>query len=34
MTMGETVDELILLWVTSRLEEYADPIKYLPVSGL
>ena len=34
MTMGETIDELTLLWVASRPEEYADQIKYLPVSGL
>lgn len=32
MTIGETVDELYLLWKAAAVEEYADQINYLPVS--
>jgi len=32
MTMGETIDELILIWSASDSDEYADQLRYLPVS--
>jgi hypothetical protein len=32
MTVGETVDELVLIWSASHLEEYQDRIVYLPIS--
>lgn len=32
MTMGETIDELALIWETSEIEEYVDGIWYLPIS--
>lgn len=32
MTMGETVDELALIWEASETEEYVDGIWYLPIS--
>jgi hypothetical protein len=32
MTMGETVDELALIWEASEIEEYVNRIWYLPVS--
>ncbi|PKO20967.1 MAG: hypothetical protein CVU38_17290 [Chloroflexi bacterium HGW-Chloroflexi-1] len=33
MTMGETIDELILIWAASDSDEYADQLRYLPVSS-
>jgi len=33
MTMGETVDELLLIWGASEAEEYLDQLRYLPVSS-
>ena len=32
MTLGETADELILIWGASRAEEYFDQLRYLPIS--
>ncbi|MGH9754337.1 MAG: DUF5615 family PIN-like protein [Blastocatellia bacterium] len=32
MTMGETADELVLIWGASEAEEYADQLNYLPLS--
>jgi len=32
MSMGETVEELIVLWIAADPEEYADQLHYLPVS--
>ncbi|CAN2039985.1 DUF5615 domain-containing protein [Candidatus Magnetomoraceae bacterium gMMP-15] len=32
MSIGETVEELILIWGTSLIEEYQDIIIYLPIS--
>ena len=32
MSIGETIDELYLLWRAAEPEEYADQINYLPVS--
>ncbi len=33
MSIGETVDELLLLWTAADPQEYADQLNYLPVSG-
>ena len=33
LTMGETIDELLLIWSASEAEEYADRLSYLPVSA-
>lgn len=33
LTMGETIDELILIWAASDSDEYADQMRYLPVSS-
>jgi hypothetical protein len=33
MTMGETIDELILIWAASDSDEYIDQLRYLPVSS-
>jgi hypothetical protein len=32
MSIGETIDELLLIWVASEPEEYQDLIIYLPLS--
>ena len=32
MSIGETVEELTLLWAAAEPEEYADQLNYLPVS--
>jgi Domain of unknown function (DUF5615) len=32
MTLGETADELVLIWGASEAEEYADELNYLPLS--
>jgi len=32
MSMGETVDELTLMWSVSEAEEYTDQLSYLPIS--
>jgi len=31
MTMGETADELVLIWGASEAEEYIDQLIYLPL---
>ena len=31
MTMGETVDELVLIWEASEPKEYVDLLNYLPM---
>lgn len=33
MTIGETADELVLIWGASEAEEYADQLNYLPLSS-
>lgn len=33
MSIGDTVEELVLIWGTSEREEYRDLIMYLPLSG-
>jgi hypothetical protein len=33
MSMGETIDELTLIWSVSEAEEYADQLNYLPISA-
>ncbi len=33
MTFGETIDELVLMWMAAEAEEYADQLRYLPVSS-
>jgi hypothetical protein len=33
MTMGETADELALIWGAAEPEEYADQLRFLPVSS-
>jgi Domain of unknown function (DUF5615) len=33
MSMGETVDELSLIWSVSEAEEYTDHLSYLPISS-
>jgi hypothetical protein len=33
MTMGETIDELILIWAASDSDEYVDQLRYLLVSS-
>jgi hypothetical protein len=33
MTIGETVDELALIWWASEPDEYSDLVNYLPVSS-
>jgi hypothetical protein len=30
--MGETVEELILIWEVAEAEEYFDQLRHLPVS--
>jgi hypothetical protein len=32
MTIGDTAEELALIWTASDAEEYADQIRFLPVS--
>lgn len=32
MTLGETADELVLIWGACEAEEYADELNYLPLS--
>jgi hypothetical protein len=32
MSIGETIDELLLIWVASNVNEYRDLIIYLPLS--
>jgi len=32
MSIGETADELLLLWSAAESEEYVDQLNYLPVS--
>ncbi len=32
MSVGETIEELLLIWAVSYLEEYRDKIVYLPLS--
>jgi len=32
MSIGETIEELVLIWEASKLEEYQDLIIYLPFS--
>jgi hypothetical protein len=32
MSIGETIDELLLLWAASEENEYADRMVYLPIS--
>lgn len=32
MSIGETVDELVLIWGASEIHEYQDLILYLPLS--
>ena len=31
-SMGETMEELILIWETSTPDEYRDQLRYLPIS--
>jgi hypothetical protein len=33
MGVGETIEELLLIWGASEGEEYADRIAFLPVSS-
>ena len=33
MTIGETAEELVLIWGASEAEEYIDQINYLPLSS-
>jgi hypothetical protein len=33
MTLGETADELVLIWGASEAEEYTDQLNYLPLSS-
>jgi len=32
MTIGETAEELVLIWGASEAEEYVDQLNYLPLS--
>ena len=32
-TIGETVEELVIIWTASEAGEYLDQVVYLPVSG-
>ena len=32
LDMGQTIDELIFIWVASESDEYADQLNYLPLS--
>jgi hypothetical protein len=32
MTLGETADELILIWSASQAGDYSDQLRYLPIS--
>jgi hypothetical protein len=32
LSMGETIDELVLIWEASMPNEYQDRIRYLPIS--
>lgn len=32
MSIGETIDELLLAWAASKADEYSDRIVFLPVS--
>lgn len=32
MSVGETAEELLLLWSAAESEEYVDHLNYLPVS--
>ena len=32
LSMGQTVDELVLIWTVSDTDEYTDRIEYLPLS--
>jgi hypothetical protein len=33
MTIGETAEELVLIWGASEAEEYIDQLNYLPLSS-
>jgi hypothetical protein len=33
MNMGETIEELTLIWGASEPDEYADQLNYLPISS-
>lgn len=33
MTIAETIEELLLIWVASDEEEYHDRLEHLPLSG-
>ena len=33
MTMGATIDELLLIWGASEAEEYRDLLLYLPLTS-
>jgi hypothetical protein len=33
VSIGETIDELVLIWEASLPNEYRDQIRYLPISG-
>ncbi|MCI0523631.1 MAG: DUF5615 family PIN-like protein [Acidobacteria bacterium] len=33
LTIGETAEELVLIWGASEAEEYADQLNYLPLSS-
>jgi|SRR5262245_9850509 len=33
MNLGETADELVLIWGASEAEEYIDQLNYLPLSS-
>lgn len=32
LSMGQAVDELVLIWTVSDVNEYIDRIEYLPLS--
>jgi len=32
MSIGETIDELLLIWAASQEDEYVDRIAYLPIT--
>jgi hypothetical protein len=32
LDLGQTIDELILIWAVSESDEYADQLNYLPLS--
>jgi hypothetical protein len=33
LTLGETAEELVLIWGASEAEEYVDRLNYLPLSS-